>query len=92
VRGEVVLKIARAHAAIFIDPSRGAQPRPRADHDESPTPAEDVRGTSTANPALVFIERTVEPVVRADTIAQKPRFALSSPRAPSRSLLVLVIR
>ena len=46
------MKIARALAVIFLDPFRGAQPRTREAHDESPTPADDLRGTSTANPAL----------------------------------------
>ena len=64
MRGEVVLKIARALAAIFLRTLRLAQPRTREPHDESPTHAEDVRGTSAANPALVFIKRIVEPVVQ----------------------------
>jgi len=49
--------------AIFLAAFRGAQPRTREAHDESPAHAEDVRGTATATPALVFVERVVEPVV-----------------------------
>ena len=40
---------------------RLAQPCTREPHDESPTHAEDVRGTSAAKPALVFIKCIVEP-------------------------------
>jgi len=62
VRGEVVLKIARALALIFLVPFRGAQPRTREPQGESPTAAEDVRRTATANPALGFVERVVGPL------------------------------
>ena len=65
MRGEVVLKIARALAAIFLRTLRVAHPRTREPHDESPTHAEDVRGTFAANPALVVIKRIVDLVVQS---------------------------
>ena len=64
MRGEVVLKIARTLAAIFLRTLRFAQPRTREPHDELPTHAENMRGTFAANPALVFMKRIVEPVVQ----------------------------
>ena len=64
VHSEVILKNAGAPAAVFLDTFRCAQPLACESHDESPTQAEDVLGAATANPALVFVERIVGPVVQ----------------------------